>query len=123
MKKSIALLSLLTLTLFTMAGPIVDGTLTLAWNAPSETNGLSGYRVYFGQIINGVRQPTNFVNAGLTLRYAFSNSVWQSNAYFFYATAYSTNDCTNAICRESLPSNEVIIYPLYRPAALRLDVP
>lgn len=76
--------------------PVSAGTLTLAWDANSETN-IAGYRLYYGTQVGS--HPT-MVDVGKSTTWQL-RSLTDAQKYYFVVTAYNTAGL------ESLPSPEI----------------
>lgn len=76
---------------------------SLAWTPSADSNIVAGYKIYFG-FTNII---TNSFSAGNVL-YTVVSNLWVGSNYFFFATAYDTNNV------ESEPSNVVF----YRPESI-----
>jgi hypothetical protein len=70
----------------------------LAWNSSVPSNGVAGYRLYYGQSSG---QYTNSIDAGLATTTSVSN-LQAGATYYFVATAYSAAGWESAYSNEAV---------------------
>src|SRR5271166_567081 len=90
-------LGLLFVGLLSQAQAQATSSVTLAWNPPSGTTGIAGYRVYYGTSSGSY---TQIINVGNTTTATLSG-LTPGQRYYLVVTDYNT------VGLESLPSNEI----------------
>ena len=84
-------------------------TVTLAWNANSETN-IGGYKLYYG---TATRAYTNVVNVGNVTTFSIPDLV-EGVTYFFAVTAYNTLGAESDFSTEAVASGTFRVESLIR---------